>query len=115
MKKSSALFINILLTGALLIPVIGHAASAKTAAKESTPATSVMATEQKENKDPQISLNQATAEQLAEVMDGIGLKKAQSIINYREKRGPFSSVEQLKDVPGISTTIMERNLSRLKL
>ena len=115
MKKSSSLFINILLTGALLVPAMGYAAPAKTAAKESAPATSVMATEQKENKDSQISLNQATAEQLAEVMDGIGLKKAQNIISYREKHGPFSTIEQLKDVPGIGTTIMERNLSRLKL
>lgn len=112
MKKSSSLFINILLTGALLIPAIGYAAPA---AKESTPSASVMAIEQKENQDTQVGLNQATAEQLAEVMDGIGLKKAQNIISYREKHGPFSTIEQLQEVPGIGATIMERNLSRLKL
>ena len=47
----------------------------------------------------QVSINQATAEQLAAAMNGIGLKKAQAIVSYREQYGPFSAIEQLKEVP----------------
>ncbi|WP_159564880.1 ComEA family DNA-binding protein [Budvicia diplopodorum] len=112
MKRLSSIFINVLLTGTLLIPAIGNAAPAKTTVKEPTPATSVTVAEPKES---QVSLNQATAEQLADVMDGIGLKKAQNIISYREKHGPFATIDQLKEVPGIGAATVERNLSRLKL
>ncbi|KOC89929.1 ComEA family DNA-binding protein [Winslowiella iniecta] len=62
-----------------------------------------------------ISINNASAEQLAAAMNGVGIKKAESIVSYREKYGPFSAVEQLKEVPGIGNALVERNLARLKL
>lgn len=52
---------------------------------------------------------------LAGAMNGVGLKKARSIVEYREQYGPFTSVEQLSEVPGFGTALVERNLSRLKL
>ena len=63
----------------------------------------------------QVSINEATAEQLSAVMNGVGLKKAQAIVNYREQYGPFSAVQQLSEVPGIGNALIERNASRLKL
>lgn len=63
----------------------------------------------------QVSINHATAEELSAVMNGVGLKKAQSIISYREQYGPFTQIEQLKEVPGIGNALVERNLSKLKL
>ena len=62
-----------------------------------------------------VSVNQATAEMLAEAMNGVGLKKARAIVEYREQYGPFSSVEQLEEVPGIGAALVERNMSRLTL
>ena len=62
-----------------------------------------------------VSINQGTAEMLAGAMNGVGLKKARSIIEYREQYGPFTSVEQLAEVPGFGVALVERNLSRLKL
>lgn len=62
-----------------------------------------------------VSINSASAEELAAAMNGVGIKKAESIISYREKYGPFSAVEQLKEVPGIGNALVERNLARLKL
>lgn len=62
-----------------------------------------------------ISINNASAEQLAAAMNGVGIKKAESIVSYREKYGPFSAVEQLKEVPGIGNALVERNMARLKL
>nr|WP_310616308.1 helix-hairpin-helix domain-containing protein [Pantoea cypripedii] len=63
----------------------------------------------------QISINEATAEELAAAMNGIGLKKAQSIVSYREQYGPFTAIDQLKEVPGIGSALVERNSARLKL
>lgn len=63
----------------------------------------------------QISINKATAEQLAAAMNGIGLKKAQTIVSYREQYGPFTAIEQLREVPGIGNALVERNSGRLKL
>ena len=35
-------------------------------------------------------------------MNGVGLKKAQAIVSYREEYGPFKTVEDLKQVPGMA-------------
>ncbi|WP_346827199.1 ComEA family DNA-binding protein [Serratia inhibens] len=62
-----------------------------------------------------VSINQADAEQLASVLKGVGLKKAESIVRYREQNGPFTQIEQLQEVPGIGSALFERNRTRLKM
>jgi len=62
-----------------------------------------------------VSINAASAEELARVMNGVGLKKAQAIISYREEFGPFKSIDDLRQVPGMGGALVERNLSHLML
>ena len=62
-----------------------------------------------------VDINTASAEELAEAMNGVGIKKAQAIVQYRQEFGPFNSLEQLQDVPGIGASLLERNRSRIKL
>ena len=62
-----------------------------------------------------VSINSASAEDLARVMNGVGLKKAQAIVSYREEYGPFKTVEDLKQVPGMGSSLVERNLAVLTL
>ena len=62
-----------------------------------------------------VSINSASAEDLARVMNGVGLKKAQAIVGYREEYGPFKTVEDLKQVPGMGSSLVERNLAVLTL
>ncbi|EGT0623475.1 TPA: helix-hairpin-helix domain-containing protein [Citrobacter freundii] len=62
-----------------------------------------------------VSINNASAEDLARVMNGVGLKKAQAIVSYREEYGPFKTVEDLKQVPGMGSSLVERNLAFLTL
>ncbi|AEX53225.1 ComEA family DNA-binding protein [Rahnella aquatilis] len=62
-----------------------------------------------------VSINTATAEEFASVMNGVGMKKAQAIISYREELGQFTDIEQLREVPGIGAALFERNKDRLKL
>lgn len=54
-----------------------------------------------------IDINSATHWQL-DYLPLIGEVKAQRIIEYREKHGPFKSLDELKNVPGIGDGIVER-------
>ncbi|WP_019212894.1 ComEA family DNA-binding protein [Yersinia massiliensis] len=63
----------------------------------------------------QANINSDNAEQLAKKLSGIGKKKADAIIHYREQFGPFTDVEQLLEVPGIGPSFIERNGGKLKL
>ena len=53
-----------------------------------------------------VNINTADAEQLM-TLPGIGSDKAGHIIDYRQKMGPFTSIDQLMDVPGIGSSTFE--------
>lgn len=53
-----------------------------------------------------VDVNTATMEQLM-TLPGIGEAKAASIIAYREGHGPFSSLEELEQVDGISARMVQ--------
>ncbi|EOH90176.1 helix-hairpin-helix domain-containing protein [Enterococcus pallens] len=54
-----------------------------------------------------ININTADATQLQQ-LSGIGEKRAQDIINYREENGSFQSVEDLMKVSGIGQKTLEK-------
>lgn len=54
-----------------------------------------------------LNLNSCTAEELMSI-SGIGEVKANSIIEYREYLGGYSSVEQIKNIKGIGDSIYEK-------
>jgi len=56
-----------------------------------------------------INLNTATAEQLEE-LPGVGETIAKRIIEFREEKGSFSSVDELKEVEGIG----EKKFAKIK-
>jgi competence protein ComEA len=62
-----------------------------------------------------ININEATAEALAEGLDGVGLVKAAAIVDYRGKNGPFKSIEDLSLVKGIGWKTVEANRERIRL
>ena len=76
-------------------------AADKPAAK---PATTVT-TAQESGK---VNLNTASINELT-ALKGIGEKKAQAIVDFREKQGKFTTVEQLADVSGIGPATLEAN------
>ncbi|WP_286235586.1 ComEA family DNA-binding protein [Thalassotalea sediminis] len=61
-----------------------------------------------------IALNKADAEQLS-TLKGIGVKKAQAIILYRQQMGEFQTLEDLLNVKGIGKKVLADNQAVLML
>ena len=62
--------------------------------------------------DP-VDINSADAETLASSIDGVGERKAQAIVEYREANGPFARVDELANVRGIGTKTVDSNRNNL--
>ncbi|KPK40869.1 MAG: hypothetical protein AMJ69_00865 [Gammaproteobacteria bacterium SG8_47] len=56
-----------------------------------------------------VNINTADAETLAQAISGVGLKKAEAIIAYREQHGAFASIDDLAMVKGIGERTVELN------
>ncbi len=61
-----------------------------------------------------VSINDADAKMLAK-LPGIGKKKAQAIVNYRDENGSFTSLEDLAKVKGIGKKVMGKLEGKVKL
>jgi competence ComEA-like helix-hairpin-helix protein len=55
-----------------------------------------------------VNINTAGADELKS-LSGIGIKRAQGIIEYRKKNGPYRNIEEIKNVSGIGDKIFQRN------
>lgn len=62
-----------------------------------------------------VNINTASAAEIQDKLVGIGAKKAQAIIDYREKNGKFLNLEQLTEVSGIGKATLEKNRERIIL
>ena len=63
--------------------------------------------EKNESTESKVNLNQADETQL-QTLSGIGLKKAQEIIRYREENGGFKSIEEIKNISGFGEKTFEK-------
>jgi competence protein ComEA len=61
-----------------------------------------------------VNINTATKEELT-TLQGIGEKRAQDIIDYRTKNGPFKTVDDLEKVPGIGPGRMKQIRSQISV
>ncbi len=57
--------------------------------------------------DTSININTATVKELT-ILSGIGKKKAEAIINYRNNNGNFSDINDLRKVEGIAKKTFEK-------
>jgi competence protein ComEA len=60
-------------------------------------------------------VNTASAEEIAENLKGIGLSKAQLIVDYREANGSFEHADQLVNVKGIGIKTIDQNREMILL
>ena len=61
-----------------------------------------------------ININSASLSELQNI-NGIGEVKAQSIIDYREKKGGFKSIEDIKNVEGIGDKTFEKIKDKISI
>lgn len=57
----------------------------------------------------QVNINSATAEEIAEALNGVGLSKAELIVEYRNANGPFAHADELVNVKGIGLRTVDKN------
>jgi len=62
-----------------------------------------------------VNINQSDAETIAQVLEGVGLKKAEAIVAYRKAHGSFKSIEQLTAVKGIGEKTVAKNKGKIVL
>lgn len=60
-----------------------------------------------------VNVNEADAASIANALVGIGISRAQAIVDYRDQYGRFYSAQELTSVKGIGQSTVEKNLSRI--
>lgn len=66
-----------------------------------------------EGGDGKVNLNTAAKDELM-TLSGIGEVKAEAIIRYREEKGGFSSIEELKEIEGIKDGVFHKVKDKVK-
>ncbi len=61
-----------------------------------------------------VNINKASAEEIADSLTGIGIKKAEAIVDYRKKH-KFKSIDELSNVKGIGEKTIAKNKKDIKL
>jgi len=56
-----------------------------------------------------VNINTADANSIARELQGVGMAKAQAIVDYRAKNGDFAAPEDILNVKGIGQSILEQN------
>lgn len=62
-----------------------------------------------------VNINTADAKTIGDALSGIGLKKAEAIVKYREAKGGFKTAEDLVNVDGIGAKTVEKIKSDILL
>ena len=62
-----------------------------------------------------VNVNTADAQTISEELTGVGLSRAEAIIEYRKQNGPFRSVDELLNVKGIGERTLEMNRENILL
>lgn len=60
-------------------------------------------------REGKIDINSANAESLSQHLKGVGARKAQAIVDYRQEHGPFRSAKELEQVKGIGPVLVKKN------
>ncbi len=62
-----------------------------------------------------VNINTADAATISAELKGVGLAKAQAIVEYRKKHGPFRSADDLSLVKGIGERTVEINRADIRV
>lgn len=62
-----------------------------------------------------VNVNTADAQTISAELSGIGLTKANAIVDYRKKHGPFKNADELSLVKGIGERTVDRNRADIRV
>ena len=62
-----------------------------------------------------VNINGASVGTLSHYLKGVGAVKAKSIVDYREKNGDFTSIDDIVNVKGIGKGLLKKNRATLSL
>lgn len=65
--------------------------------------------------EPTVNVNKADAATIAQVLDGIGPKRAEAIVKWREAHGEFSTLDSMERVKGVGEDTLLKNRERIRL
>jgi competence protein ComEA len=67
----------------------------------------------KSSQSQAVHLNTATASELAKGLVGVGKSRAQAIVDYRQRVGDFRNDDELSQVKGIGSHVIDANKARI--
>ena len=62
-----------------------------------------------------LNINKATAEEIAQAMNGVGLVKAEAIVKDREQNGAFKTIDEVIRVQGIGIVTIDKNRDKISV
>ncbi len=89
-----------------LVVLVAGFVSPRVSAAESKPSAVAMQT---------VNINRADAQTIANVLTGVGEKRAAAIVAWREKNGPYTDVNQLLAIKGIGEKVLAKNTAHIVL
>ncbi len=108
MKMIPSILASVVMVGAMLsTPVMAEST------KQEPTAKTVLV--QQQTSAALVNINTADAATIADKLNGIGLKKAQAIVSFREENGAFKTVDDLLKVKGIGQATVEKNRSLISV
>ena len=116
MKLMKHLFSSLFIAGAMLgTQALAEEKTSEQAQPQMQEQTAVQAPSQtvQQTVSDKLNINTASASDIQKALIGIGAKKAEAIVQYREKHGNFTVAEQLLEVQGIGKATLEKNRDRI--
>ncbi|MGB2375290.1 MAG: ComEA family DNA-binding protein [Porticoccaceae bacterium] len=109
------IFVLTLLMGLNQSNGVEELSSTKLQFSDTQPVAIIPATKQKLDTaiDKVVLINSASAEEIAQELDGIGQAIAKRIVTRRQTQGHFENFEQLKAVSGVGIAKIEVNRQRI--
>ena len=116
MKLMKHLFSSLFIAGAMLsTQALAEEKTSEQAQPQVQQQTAVQAPSQtvQQTVSDKLNINTASASEIQKALIGIGAKKAEAIVQYREKHGNFTVAEQLLEVQGSGKATLEKNRDRI--
>ncbi len=62
----------------------------------------------------EVNINTADAQSIASSLNGIGVKKAEAVVAWRNEHGNFTDLAELENIKGIGPKTIEKNKGNIK-